>query len=98
MPALQRAHGGPSFPPAPPADRRPESNSLAIVDVSTPAAAKLVGFVRTGISPSGVLATADRVFVSNAGDDSIVEIDAQTHAIVNRITDLAFPAWSNSAA
>ncbi len=63
----------------------PESNSLAIVDVSTPAAAKLVTFVRTGSSPSGVLATADRVFVSNAGDDSIVEIDPQTHAIANRI-------------
>jgi YVTN family beta-propeller protein len=64
----------------------PESNSLAIVDVSTPAAAKLVAFVRTGISPSGVVAAADRVFVSNAGDDSIVEIDARTHAIVNRLT------------
>jgi YVTN family beta-propeller protein len=64
----------------------PESSSLAIVDVSTPAAAKLVAFVRTGISPSGVVATADRVFVSNAGDDSIVEIDAKTHAVANRIT------------
>jgi len=64
----------------------PESNSLAIVDVSTPSAAKLAAFVRTGISPSGVVATADRIFVSNAGDDSIVEIDAKTHAIANRIT------------
>jgi YVTN family beta-propeller protein len=72
--------GGPSHLSA------PESNSLAIVDVATPAAAKLVAFVRTGLSPSGVVATADRVFVSNAGDDSIVEIDAKTHAIVNRIT------------
>jgi YVTN family beta-propeller protein len=75
------------FPAPPLSDNSdPESNSLAIVDVSTPAAAKLVGFVRTGISPSGVIATADRVFVSNAGDDSIVEIDAKSHAIVNRIT------------
>jgi DNA-binding beta-propeller fold protein YncE len=75
------------FPPPPLTDSgAPESNSLAIVDVSTPSAAKLVGFVPTGISPSGVVATADRVFVSNAGDDSIVEIDATTRAVSNRIT------------
>jgi YVTN family beta-propeller protein len=75
------------FPPPPLTNTdAPQSDSLAIVDVSTPAAAKLVGFVRTGISPSGVIATADRVFVSNAGDDSIVEVDAKSQAIVNRIT------------
>jgi hypothetical protein len=69
----------------PPSDA-PESDSLAIVDVTTPAAAKLTGFVRTGISPSGVVAAADRVFVSNAGDDSVVEVDAATRTVVNRLT------------
>jgi DNA-binding beta-propeller fold protein YncE len=83
------------FPPPPlPDTDAPESDSLAIVDVSNPAAAELTGFVRTGISPSGVLAAADRVFVSNAGDDSIVEVDAKTHAIVNRIA-LAIPGLEN---
>ena len=73
----------------------PESNSLAVVDVSTPSAAKLVTFVRTGqpfgpnslsgSSPSGVVATAGRVFVSNASDDSITAIDAHTNQVVAEI-------------
>jgi YVTN family beta-propeller protein len=73
----------------------PESNSLAVVDVSTPSAAKLVAFVRTGLpfgakslggsSPSGVVATVGRVFVSNAANDSITAIDAQTNQVVAEI-------------
>jgi YVTN family beta-propeller protein len=69
----------------------PESNSLSVVDVSDPAAAKVVAFVRTGVpfgqsseggsSPAGLLATADRVFVSNAGNDSITVIDAATNTV-----------------
>ena len=69
----------------------PESNSLAVIDVSTPAAAKLVTFVRTGLpfgaaslggsSPSGVVAAAGRVFVSNAANDSVTVIDAKTNQV-----------------
>jgi len=72
-----------------------ESNSLAVVDVSSPFAAKLVTFVRTGIpfganslagsSPSGVVATAERVFVSNAANDSITAIDAKTNQVMAEI-------------
>ena len=72
-----------------------ESNSLAVIDVSTPSAAKLVTFVRTGkpfgedslagSSPSGVVATADRVFVSNASNDSITAIDAHTNQVAGEI-------------
>jgi YVTN family beta-propeller protein len=68
-----------------------ESNSLAVIDVSTPAAPKLEAFVRTGLpfgekssggsSPSGVVATADRVYVSNASNDSITVVDAKTNQV-----------------
>jgi len=65
-----------------------ESNSLAAIDVSNPAAPKLIGFTRTGLpfgprsaggsSPSGLLVTADSIFVSNANQDSITVIDPAT--------------------
>lgn len=68
-----------------------ESNSLCVVDVSNPAAAKVETFVRTGLpfgekslagsSPSGVLATAGQIFVSNAANDSITVIDASTNTV-----------------
>ena len=58
-----------------------ESNSVCILDVATPNAAKVIAFVRTGLpfgpdnaggsSPSGVLATADAVYVSNAHNDTV---------------------------
>jgi YVTN family beta-propeller protein len=67
----------------------PESNSVSVIDVSDPAAPKLETFVRTGqpfspeslsgSSPSGIVAAADRVYVSNAGNDSITVIDALTN-------------------
>ena len=72
-----------------------ESNSLCVVDVSDPTAAKVETFIRTGrpfgensdggSNPSGVLATADRVFVSNAGNDSITVIDARSNAVTAEI-------------
>ena len=72
-----------------------EADSLAIVDVSNPSAPKLQAFVRTGkpigdgivggSSPSGVLAVGDRVFVSNAANDSISVIDARTNAVESEI-------------
>lgn len=68
-----------------------ESNSVCVVDVSTPTAPKVVTFVPTGIpfneeslagsSPSGLVATADRVFVSNANDDSVTVIDVVTNRV-----------------
>jgi YVTN family beta-propeller protein len=66
------------------------SNSLAIVDVSRPAAPRLVAQVPTGLpfggsvmggsSPSGVTASARYVYVSNANQDTVSVIDARTHA------------------
>ncbi len=64
-----------------------EANSLAVVDVSDPAAPKVETFIRTGpavrrgesraaAARRAWLAAADRVFVSNANDDSITVIDA----------------------
>ena len=57
----------------------------------TPTAAKVEAFIRTGLpfgddvhggsSPSGILAAGDRVFVSNANDDSITVIDAETNTV-----------------
>lgn len=72
-----------------------ESNSVAVVDVSDPAQAKVRTFIRTGTpvgkegcggsSPSGILAAAGRVFVSNATDDSITVIDAQSDRVETEI-------------
>jgi YVTN family beta-propeller protein len=68
----------------------PESNSVAVLDVSQPAAARVVAWVRTGLpvgaagggsGPSGVCATADRVFVSNANQDSIAVLNAHTNEL-----------------
>jgi YVTN family beta-propeller protein len=68
-----------------------ESNSLAVVNLENPAAPRIEAYVRTGLpfgngshggsSPSGVLATADRVFVSNGHNDSISVIDAKTNQV-----------------
>lgn len=74
---------------------REESNSLAILDVSTPGQARLVKFIRTGLpfgaqslggsSPSGVVAANDRVYVANGHNDSITVIDARK---LERIEDI----------
>lgn len=73
----------------------PESNSLAVVNLEDPAAPKLEALVRTGLpfgdkslggsSPSGVVATADRVFVSNAHNDTITVIDAQSLKVAGEV-------------
>jgi YVTN family beta-propeller protein len=73
-----------------------ESNSLAVVDVSNPSAPKVEAYVRTGVpfggnsrggsSPSGVVATAEHVYVSNAGNDSVTVIDARTNAVTAEIS------------
>jgi YVTN family beta-propeller protein len=72
-----------------------ESNSLAIVNLENPAAPRIEAFVRTGLpfgkgsdggsSPSGVAATADRIFVSNGTNDSITVIDAKTNQVAGDV-------------
>ena len=81
-----------------------ESNSLAVVDVADPAAPRLETFLRTGLpfgarilggsSPSGVLAAAGRVFVSNGHNDSITVIDAATDTITAEVP-LRIPGLEN---
>ena len=93
-PANARTTGLP-FPPLPPtAPLAPEANSLAILDVSNPAALQLEGFVPLGGSPSGVVAAKDRVFVSCADDDSIAVIDPATRTVTGRIL-LRIPGLEN---
>jgi YVTN family beta-propeller protein len=68
-----------------------ESNCLSVVDVSNPDAPKLEASIRTGrpfgdgsnsgSSPSGVAVAGSRVFVANAGNDSITVIDAATNRV-----------------
>ncbi len=68
-----------------------ESNSVAVVNVSDPAAPKIETYLRTGLpfgprsnggsSPSGILAAGDHVFVANAANDSITMIDAKTNRV-----------------
>jgi DNA-binding beta-propeller fold protein YncE len=65
-----------------------ESNSLCVIDVSEPAHARVVRFIRTGApvgprsqggaGPSGVAAMAGAIYVSNGNQDSITVIDALT--------------------
>jgi YVTN family beta-propeller protein len=72
-----------------------ESNSVAIVDVATPAAPKLESFIRTGLpfgagvlggsNPSGILAAGDRIFVSNSNNDTITVIDSRTKTVTGEI-------------
>lgn len=72
-----------------------ESNSLCVVDVSNPTAAKVETFIRTGLpygpnsdggsSPSGVVVTPGRVFVSNSGNDSITVIDPKSNLVTGEI-------------
>jgi YVTN family beta-propeller protein len=72
-----------------------ESNSLAIVDVADPAQMKVAAFVRTGLpvgggiqggsSPSGVVATAEHVYVSNGHNDTITVVNARTHSVEREI-------------
>jgi DNA-binding beta-propeller fold protein YncE len=69
------------------------ANSLTMIDVSKPASPRVIAQAPVGIpyggddkgatvlggaSPSGVVATADRVFVSNANQDTISVFDART--------------------
>ena len=67
----------------------PGSNSLAILDVSRPAAPRLKALVHTGLpfggnimggsSPSGVVASSRLVYVSNANQDTVTVIDAHSY-------------------
>jgi YVTN family beta-propeller protein len=73
----------------------PESNSLAVVNVENPASPKVEARIRTGrpfgggslggSSPSGVAVTADRMFVSNAHNDSITVISAPSLQVEKEI-------------
>jgi len=66
----------------------PESNSLCVVNVEDPAHPRIEAFVRTGkpfgngslggSSPSGVVATADRIYVANGHNDSVTVVDAHS--------------------
>jgi len=72
-----------------------ESNSVCAIDVSEPSSPRLLGHVRTGrpfgggvhggSSPSGVLATGDRVFVANGHNDTITVIDAASFTVLKEI-------------
>ena len=72
-----------------------ESNSLCVINLDDPAKPRVEAFIPTGVpfgknslggsSPSGVLATADRIYVSNGHNDSITVIDAKTLAVERQI-------------
>jgi YVTN family beta-propeller protein len=72
-----------------------EANSVAVVDVSDPVRPRLETFIRTGLpvggttaggsSPSGVLATARHVFVTNAHNDTVTVINAGTLEVEREI-------------
>jgi DNA-binding beta-propeller fold protein YncE len=65
-----------------------ESNSICVLDVGNGRTPKAVRFIRTGLpfggaivggsSPSGIVATSDRIYVTNSTNDSVSEIDSET--------------------
>ncbi len=59
----------------------PESASVSVIDVSDPSALKVEAVLRTGSGPSNIIATAGRVYVSHAADDSITVIDAGANRV-----------------
>ena len=72
-----------------------EANSVCVIDVSTPASPKVVAFVPTGrafsnttwagSSPSGIVATADRIYVSNTNLDTVTAINPATLQVESEI-------------
>ncbi|MGD0665988.1 MAG: bifunctional YncE family protein/alkaline phosphatase family protein [Bryobacteraceae bacterium] len=82
--------GGISVPGLGDANAR-EADSVAVLDVTKPAALKVEAFVRTGLDfggavrggsgPAGILAAAGHVFVANANDDSVTVLDAATNRV-----------------
>jgi YVTN family beta-propeller protein len=72
----------------------PESNSLCVLDLEDPSNPKVLKFIHTGLpfpkslggsSPSGVLATATKVFVSNGHNDTISIIDTEKLTVTQTI-------------
>jgi DNA-binding beta-propeller fold protein YncE len=61
-----------------------ESSSVCVVDARDPLKPEVAGRIQAP-SPQAVLATADRVFVSNALDDSITVISATERKVVAEI-------------
>jgi YVTN family beta-propeller protein len=63
----------------------PGANTVSVIDVSDPANPKLAASIGVGAEPSGIAATAERIYVANAGDDSISVIDARTYRLLSPI-------------
>jgi len=73
----------------------PEANSLWVIDVADPAQPKVIAKIRTGIqvgdksvggsSPGAVVAGRERVFVSNATQDSVTIINARSNRVEKTI-------------
>ncbi len=61
-----------------------KANSLAIVNIENPAAMTVVKSLAGG-NPTDVLATAERVFVSDIAEDTISVIDAKTNQVTGEI-------------
>ncbi len=69
----------------------PEANSLWVIDAADPAQPKMLAKVKTGVqvgdksvggsSPGAVVAGRDKVFVSNANQDSITILDAHSNQV-----------------
>ena len=73
----------------------PEANSLWVIDVADPAQPNVTAKIKTGIqvgdksvggsSPGAVVAGRDRVFVSNASQDSVTIINARSNQVEKTI-------------
>jgi YVTN family beta-propeller protein len=78
----------------------PESNSVCVLDIRDSGALKIVRYIRTGLpfgeaiaggsSPAGIIATTDRIYVTNSTNDTISEIDSGTLRVL-RTVELRVP-------
>jgi DNA-binding beta-propeller fold protein YncE len=102
--AMRRTQAGTINVPALGDPNVQESNSVCVIDVKDAANPRVVDWIRTGrpfgpnvaggSAPAGVVTTDDRVFVSNAHDDSITVIDAHTDKILRELP-LGLPGLEN---
>jgi YVTN family beta-propeller protein len=85
FPSQKAEKGIPGVAPGLGNPNAPDSNSLCVLDVADPAHPRVLKFIHTGLefpkslggsSPSGVLATASHVFVTNGHNDTVAVIDA----------------------
>ncbi|MBV9503845.1 MAG: hypothetical protein JO323_02450, partial [Acidobacteriia bacterium] len=62
-----------------------DAGSVGVIDVSDPSQPKLAASIQTGCCLSGIAATADAVYVTEAANDAVLAIDVQANRVATTI-------------